>query len=322
MPLGAALPAMSLQEVSASAASASQDFMGAAGAFVRLVEDLGDEEKMNWETKSDVSYRSSEWSRGVMRTEGEESELASQCGSDDGNEDVGHAAPEVDGDTEVSDGYVPDGHALAAEDEEADGDLAAHEQVEEEADALPTGAEWFDAVETVDEQEDADVEEDPPPTPTIDWNSKESIELEKFFAFTYGKKFQERGPPAPSDGGPENWRGQAWREGKVSGVGRWGNRGQNSPGYARWLEKQNREKGKRGKGDKGKGSGKGGYGKGKGGKKGEGKGGKASGASSSSRVLPLAPKAPPLAPPQQPYLPGAPPPWRNTFGAYSASARD
>ena len=324
VPLGVALPAMSLEEASASAASASADFMGAAGAFMRMVEDLGDG-AANYETKSDASYRSSEWSVGVMRTEGEESELESQCG--DGSE--------AKGDTEVSDGYVTDGDVHAAEGEaeadaaevdEAEGEEDAEGGLAAEADALPvTEAEWYaqGAEESVGQEEEDVEEKSPSASPQLDWNSKESIELEKYFAFTYGKKFQERGPPAPTQGGPETWRGQAWREGKVSGVGRWGNRGQNSAGYARWLEKQNREKGK-GKAKGGKGKGKGDNSKGKGGKKGEGKGGKSSGEASSSRVgmLPLAAKAPPSAPPQHPYVAGQTPPWRQAFGAYSVASRD
>ena len=39
--------------------------------------------------------------------------------------------------------------------------------------------------------------------------------------FCYGAKFKERGPPAPSSGGPQLWNGQKYR---VSS-GRWGNRG-------------------------------------------------------------------------------------------------
>jgi hypothetical protein len=55
----------------------------------------------------------------------------------------------------------------------------------------------------------------------IDWNSPEAIRIEQTIAFTYGRKFKDRGPPAPSEGGPSVWRHQAWREQS----GRWGNRG-------------------------------------------------------------------------------------------------
>ena len=48
-----------------------------------------------------------------------------------------------------------------------------------------------------------------------------TIEIEKQITFAYGAKFKDRGPPAPSEGGPEQWRHQKWRE---SG-NRWGNRG-------------------------------------------------------------------------------------------------
>ena len=65
-----------------------------------------------------------------------------------------------------------------------------------------------------------------PSAPTVvakgfDWNSDGAVEAEKYFAFIYGKAFHERGPPPPKEGGPETWRGQAWRE---EGQ-RWGNRG-------------------------------------------------------------------------------------------------
>jgi hypothetical protein len=55
----------------------------------------------------------------------------------------------------------------------------------------------------------------------IDWNSPEAIRIEQAITFTYGRKFAERGPPAPGDGGPDLWRHQKFREHS----GRWGNRG-------------------------------------------------------------------------------------------------
>ena len=55
----------------------------------------------------------------------------------------------------------------------------------------------------------------------IDWNSEEAIRIEKHITFTYGRKFRDRGPPPPEEGGPDTWRNQAWR---ASGQ-RWGNRG-------------------------------------------------------------------------------------------------
>ena len=54
----------------------------------------------------------------------------------------------------------------------------------------------------------------------LDWNDPSVIAVEKAITFAYGRKFRDRGPPPPSDGGPERWRGQAWRA-----SGRWGNRG-------------------------------------------------------------------------------------------------
>ena len=55
----------------------------------------------------------------------------------------------------------------------------------------------------------------------IDWNDPAVIEIEKKITFEYGKKFKERGPPAPDKGGPTTWRGQVFRQ---QGH-RWGNRG-------------------------------------------------------------------------------------------------
>jgi hypothetical protein len=55
----------------------------------------------------------------------------------------------------------------------------------------------------------------------IDWNSPEAIRIEQAITFTYGKKFAERGPPPPGEGGPDVWRNQKFRESS----GRWGNRG-------------------------------------------------------------------------------------------------
>ena len=61
----------------------------------------------------------------------------------------------------------------------------------------------------------------PPPPTTIDWNSPSVAEIEKAITFAHGRKFKDRGPPAPEEGGPELWRGQKWR----SSSQRWGNRG-------------------------------------------------------------------------------------------------
>ena len=54
----------------------------------------------------------------------------------------------------------------------------------------------------------------------INWNDPATIEIEKSITFAYGRKFKERGPPGPSEGGPTEWRFQKWRESS----GRWGNR--------------------------------------------------------------------------------------------------
>jgi hypothetical protein len=103
----------------------------------------------------------------------------------------------------------------------------------------------------------------------IDWNSPESIRIEQAITFTYGRKFADRGPPPPAEGGPDLWRNQKFREGS----GRWGNRGgKYRHEYTAYYNK--------GTGDKGKGKSKdptasssgGDKGKCTGGDKGKGKG--------------------------------------------------
>ena len=99
------------------------------------------------------------------------------------------------------------------------------------------------------------------PATAIDWNDPATIEIEKQITFMYGRKFANRGPPAPAEGGPEQWRQQKWRE---SG-NRWGNRGGKHKHY--WTSVH----GGKAKGDKGDGK-KGGDGKGDGKKGCDGKG--------------------------------------------------
>ena len=71
----------------------------------------------------------------------------------------------------------------------------------------------------------------------IDWDSAMAIEIEKQITFHYGAKFKERGPPGPDDGGPQNWRGQQWREGSK----RWGNRGgKKAAEISAWYAEQRR----------------------------------------------------------------------------------
>jgi hypothetical protein len=52
----------------------------------------------------------------------------------------------------------------------------------------------------------------------------EDLQEEAESARELGLRWQERGPPAPSDGGPETWRGQKYRQ----GTQRWANRGGSS----------------------------------------------------------------------------------------------
>jgi hypothetical protein len=77
----------------------------------------------------------------------------------------------------------------------------------------------------------------------IDWNSPEAIRIEQAITFTYGRKFADRGPPPPGEGGPDMWRHQKFREHS----GRWGNRGgKHRHEWTSWIQS----------GDKGKGKGK------------------------------------------------------------------
>jgi hypothetical protein len=121
---------------------------------------------------------------------------------------------------------------------------------------------------------------DPPAGFELDWNSSEVIEIEKAITFTYGKKFRERGPPAPKDGGPELWRNQVWRE----SAQRWGNRGgKNREAWAAKFGGKSAKASGQSKGkDEGKGSSKGKFGD----YKGDGKGDSSSGGSSSSASRP------------------------------------
>ena len=53
-------------------------------------------------------------------------------------------------------------------------------------------------------------------------------------------RWQERGPPGPSDGGPERWCGQVFRSTGNGGQGRWGNRGGRNREYYARLYRDNR----------------------------------------------------------------------------------
>lgn len=70
----------------------------------------------------------------------------------------------------------------------------------------------------------------PPPLPKpapsspgaqMDWNAPEVVEAERLIFKQLQVRMKDRGPPPPSEGGPQSWKGQVWRE---SGQ-RWGNRG-------------------------------------------------------------------------------------------------
>jgi hypothetical protein len=55
----------------------------------------------------------------------------------------------------------------------------------------------------------------------VDWNDPRTREIERQISFEIGTKIRNRGPPAPKDGGPQEWGGQRWRP----GAERWGNSG-------------------------------------------------------------------------------------------------
>ena len=65
----------------------------------------------------------------------------------------------------------------------------------------------------------------PPPspsmTPGIDWNDPQCIQAEREIFKALQVRMRDRGPPPSSEGGPQTWKGQVWREGSQ----RWGNRG-------------------------------------------------------------------------------------------------
>ncbi len=77
----------------------------------------------------------------------------------------------------------------------------------------------------------------------IDWNSPEVIQIEKALIFELGwkKKFRDRGPPGPSEGGPQQWRGQVWRP----TTERWGSRGGKSVRLAHFQKTLGKAQGKR-----------------------------------------------------------------------------
>ena len=67
----------------------------------------------------------------------------------------------------------------------------------------------------------------------LNWNSALVINLEKALIFKFGlpRKFRDRGPPPPEEGGPTTWRHQRWRK---SGK-RWGNRGGQNIDYYNFI---------------------------------------------------------------------------------------
>ena len=210
--------------------------------------------------------------------------------------------------------------------------FSAMQEAEPSAHAEPSPHEEAaleEAVEREEEPQDA-MEEEVGTTASViaagvDWDAPETIELEKYFAFTYGKKFKERGPPPPSEGGPQTWRGQKWRG--TAEDGRWGNRGRNSAGAAAFYERQKQSQGK------GKGKGKGGSGKSKAGGGGTSSASGSAGSSQgwsyassswSSGWQSSASAAPPPPPPLELRAKAAPvAPWRSAKaeGMYDASQR-
>ena len=76
----------------------------------------------------------------------------------------------------------------------------------------------------------------------LNWNSFLVINLEKALIFKFGlpRKFRDRGPPPPEEGGPTTWRHQRWRK---SGK-RWGNRGGQNLDFYNFLHGISNRKGK------------------------------------------------------------------------------
>ena len=93
----------------------------------------------------------------------------------------------------------------------------------------------------------------------INRNSDAVIAIEKAVTFAMGQKMANRGPPVPSQGGPQIWRGQVFRESSQ----RWGNRGGKTKNWTAYFMARGKGGGEEGgggnadKGDKG-GKGKGG----------------------------------------------------------------
>ena len=217
--------------------------------------------------------------------------------------------------------------------------FSAMQEAEPSAHAEPSPHEEAAPEEAVEREEEPQDEEEEEVGTTasliaagVDWDAPETVELEKYFALTYGKKFKERGPPPPSDGGPQTWRGQRWRG--TAEDGRWGNRGRNSAGAQAYYDRQKKSTGK----GTGKGQGKGGSGKSKAGDAGSSWScaASSSGAASSSQGWSYASSswgtgwqssasaAPPPPPPLE-LRPKAAPvkPWRDAKaeGMYDASQR-
>ena len=76
----------------------------------------------------------------------------------------------------------------------------------------------------------------------LNWNSRLVINLEKALIFKFGlpRKFRDRGPPPPEEGGPTTWRNQRWRKKSK----RWGNRGGHYLDFYNFIHGISNRKGK------------------------------------------------------------------------------
>ena len=79
---------------------------------------------------------------------------------------------------------------------------------------------------------------------SMSWDTELMREAERRVSFANGTKFRDRGPLPPFQGGPRTWNGQDFRyfgaekQEETGLLGRWGNRGQNSGGYAAWKARK------------------------------------------------------------------------------------
>jgi hypothetical protein len=125
---------------------------------------------------------------------------------------------------------------------------------------------WYQAVKAEDAEEDEEevrstMLEEPEEEGEVFqsaqeyWNSLEALAAEHLMATEHGIGWRERGPPPPSEGGPQTWRGGTYRP----NAQRWAKRGGRHLDYYNTVYgRKGQQKAKdKGKGKKGKNLGKG-----------------------------------------------------------------